>query len=81
MDAADKMRRHWQEQRRAMEMELEQARYESRLCARRYEAVRPDNRLVAAELEGRWNVHAESTRARKQTAVFRRCREQTLNPR
>jgi hypothetical protein len=37
-------------------LELEQARYEAKLSARRYEAVDPDNRLVAAELEARWNV-------------------------
>jgi len=40
---------------RAVSLELEQARYEARLAARRYEAVDPDNRLVAGELEARWN--------------------------
>jgi hypothetical protein len=50
------MRRHLQDQRRAVELELEQARYEAKLSARRYEAVDPDNRLVAAELEARWNA-------------------------
>jgi hypothetical protein len=39
-----------------VELELEQARYEAKLAARRFEAVDPDNRLVAAELEARWNV-------------------------
>ena len=42
--------------RRAIELELEQARYEARLAARRYEGVDPDNRLVADELEARWNA-------------------------
>ncbi len=41
---------------RALEMELEQAKYEARLACRRYEAVDPDNRLVASELENRWNA-------------------------
>lgn len=41
---------------RALSLELEQARYEARLAARRYEAVDPDNRLVAGELEARWNA-------------------------
>jgi DNA invertase Pin-like site-specific DNA recombinase len=41
---------------RALLLELEQARYEARLAARRYEAVDPDNRLVAGELEARWNT-------------------------
>lgn len=40
----------------ALELELEQARYDARLAARRYEAIDPDNRLVASELESRWNI-------------------------
>ena len=56
VEAAEKMRRQLQDQRRAVELELEQARYEAKLSARRYEAVDPDNRLVAAELEARWNA-------------------------
>ncbi|GAC1350743.1 MAG: hypothetical protein NVSMB27_36170 [Ktedonobacteraceae bacterium] len=38
------------------ELQLEQARYEARLAQRKYDAVDPDNRLVAAELERRWNA-------------------------
>ncbi|MGA2114918.1 MAG: hypothetical protein ABSH56_09230 [Bryobacteraceae bacterium] len=37
-------------------LELEQGRYEAKIAGRRYEAVDPDNRLVAAELEVRWNA-------------------------
>ncbi|HTP29483.1 MAG TPA: recombinase family protein [Anaeromyxobacteraceae bacterium] len=40
---------------RAVSLELEQARYEAALASRRYEAVDPENRLVAGELEARWN--------------------------
>jgi len=43
-------------QRRQWELQLEQARYEARLAQRQYEAVDPDHRLVAAELERRWNT-------------------------
>jgi hypothetical protein len=39
---------------RTVELELEQARYQVELCARRYEEVDPCNRLVAVELERRW---------------------------
>jgi len=39
----------------ALQGELEQARYEASLAARRYEAVDPAKRLVARELETRWN--------------------------
>jgi hypothetical protein len=47
------------DQHRALALELEQAKYQARLAARRYEAVDPDNRLVAAELEARWNTALE----------------------
>ena len=55
LDAAAQMHQQRQDQRRSLELEVEQARYEARLASRRYEAVDPDNRLVAAELEARWN--------------------------
>src|SRR5258707_8859278 len=41
--------------RRQWDLQLEQARYEARLAQRKYDAVDPDNRLVTAELERRWN--------------------------
>ncbi len=43
------------ELRRALDLERQQAEFEARLASRRYHAVDPDNRLVAAELESRWN--------------------------
>lgn len=39
--------RHWEQQR-------QRATYEAHLAQRRYQAVDPENRLVAAELERRW---------------------------
>jgi len=56
LEAAEQLRQQREDQRSTLELELEQARYEAKLSARRYEAVDPDNRLVAAELEARWNV-------------------------
>src|SRR5260370_8538150 len=50
------MQQQRQELRRTIVLEVEQARYEARLPARRYESVDPDQRLVAAELEARWNA-------------------------
>jgi DNA invertase Pin-like site-specific DNA recombinase len=44
------------ERRRALALERQQAEYEVALAVRRYESVDPDNRLVAAELELRWNA-------------------------
>src|SRR5271165_4177475 len=43
------------EQLRQRELALEQARYEVKHARRQYDAVDPDNRLVAGELERRWN--------------------------
>ena len=42
------------EQRRILELELQQARYEASLAERRYAACDPDNRLIAAQLEKSW---------------------------
>ncbi len=42
--------------RKALELALERARYEAEHARRQYDAVDPDNRLVAAELEERWNA-------------------------
>jgi Recombinase zinc beta ribbon domain len=46
-------------QRRQRALQLEQARYDARLAQRQYERVDPDNRLVANELERRWNEKLE----------------------
>src|SRR5215468_5627776 len=44
-----------QDRRRCVELALERARYEAKRAQRQFDAVEPENRLVAAELEGRWN--------------------------
>lgn len=43
------------EKQRQIELALQQTRYEANLARRQYDAVDPDNRLVAGELERRWN--------------------------
>ena len=43
------------EKRRSLELALEKARYETGCARRQYDAVDPQNRLVAGELESRWN--------------------------
>jgi len=43
----ERVRQYWRDQ-------VSRARYEAHVGRRRYEAVDPDNRLVAAELERRW---------------------------
>jgi excisionase family DNA binding protein len=58
---------------------LEHARYEVTRARRQYDAVDPANRLVAAELERRWN-HALTTEAQLETelAALQQCRERPL---
>lgn len=56
LQAAEQMQHQRQALRTSIELEIGQARYEARLAARRYEAVDPEQRLVAAELEARWNM-------------------------
>lgn len=51
------------EKRRQVELALEQARYETARARRQYDAVDPDNRLVAGELERRWNERLLAARA------------------
>ena len=53
-EAADKQRQ--------VELSLQQALYEANLARRQYDAVDPDNRLVAAELEHRWNERLREVR-------------------
>ena len=43
------------EKQRQLEFALQQARYEAARAQRQYDATDPDNRLVAGELERRWN--------------------------
>lgn len=44
------------DKRRSIELALEKARYEAGRAQRQYDVVDPANRLVAGELEGRWNA-------------------------
>jgi len=53
------LHRHWQER-------LERGRYEATLARRRYEQVDPANRLVAAELERRWEEQLAAVQATEQ---------------
>lgn len=51
------------EQRRIVELELQQARYEASLAERRYAACDPDNRLIAAQLEKSWEATLQRVQA------------------
>jgi len=47
---------------RAVELELREARYQADRAQRQYDAVEPENRLVAETLERRWNEALERAR-------------------
>lgn len=51
-----------EDKRRQIELALEQARYDASRARRQYDASDPDNRLVTAELERRWNERLVAVR-------------------
>ncbi len=56
MQAITERKSELEQKRRMLQIALEKARYEVDHARRQYDAVDPVNRLVAAELESRWNV-------------------------
>jgi DNA invertase Pin-like site-specific DNA recombinase len=62
---------HWQQR-------LERARYEAELARRRYERVDPDNRLVAGELERRWEEALQAWQQLEQE--WQQAQQQELAP-
>ena len=58
--------RHWQ-------LRIERARYEAQRARRQYDAIEPENRLVARELETRWNTALQALEQLEQEyAIVRR---------
>jgi DNA invertase Pin-like site-specific DNA recombinase len=58
--------RHWQ-------LRIERARYEAQRAQRQYDAIEPENRLVARSLETRWNAALQALEQLEQEyAVVRR---------
>jgi DNA invertase Pin-like site-specific DNA recombinase len=60
MQVVDRLQQEQQGLERQWEQQLTQARYEAQLAQRQYDAVDPHNRLVAGELERRWNEKLET---------------------
>jgi DNA invertase Pin-like site-specific DNA recombinase len=60
LDLYDRVRNEFhradEEVRQAREQQLERLRYQSRLAERQFQKADPDNRLVAGELEKRWET-------------------------
>ena len=59
---------------RARREQIERLRYQARLAERQFTRTDPENRLVAAELERRWEASAAGTRAGRGLLSTRRSR-------
>jgi len=60
--AIDRLASDGDDRRQALERQLQQVRYEAERAFAQYDQVDPNNRLVADELERRWNVKLEAQR-------------------
>lgn len=56
LQVLEKCHEEQDQKRKALELALEKARYEAGRARRQYDSADPENRLVAAELENRWNT-------------------------
>ena len=65
--------------REALERDLQAARYAAERAQRQYDASDPENRLVTAELERRWNL-AFSMYARSKYAFSNTRQRSTMTP-
>lgn len=59
LEAADRLSANDRDRRQALVRQLEQGEYETQRAFEQYNAVDPRNRLVAVELERRWNAKLE----------------------
>jgi DNA invertase Pin-like site-specific DNA recombinase len=66
VDAWEQTCHNHDEKRKALELSLEKAGYEVSRARRQYDAVDPENRLVASELEARWNEALQTQSTLKQ---------------
>jgi DNA invertase Pin-like site-specific DNA recombinase len=73
--ADQQLRREIAASERTWQLQLEKAEYEAQRAERQYQVVEPENRVVARELERRWNQkleELEAIRTRAATALDRR---------
>jgi DNA invertase Pin-like site-specific DNA recombinase len=72
LEALERSQNQTDEKRRSLELAVQKARYEAGRIERQYQATEPENRLVAAELEKRWNnalVHGAEMERRLEAAT------------
>jgi len=61
--ADEQLRQEGEALQRYWELQVERAEYEAQRAQRQYDAVEPENRVVARELERRWNERLEALEA------------------
>ncbi len=80
IDASENLHDVGDERIRQQQLALEQARYEAVRAQRQYDVVDPGNRLVAAELERRWNEALKAqTQLEEELAALQREQPRTLS--
>ncbi len=62
LQAWEEMQTQPEARRTALELSIQQARYEAERAQRQFDRVEPENRLVANELERRWNAALQERR-------------------
>jgi DNA invertase Pin-like site-specific DNA recombinase len=80
LDALAQVHARLDEVRRALSLSLERARYETERRRRQYEAVEPENRLVAASLEQRWEEALRQQRDAEERLAEVEAEESALSP-
>jgi len=81
LDAMEQARDEDATKRHAVELALEKARYEARRAQRQFDATDPENRLVAGELERRWNHSLEQVSDLESRVLALRTQSEPLSQR
>jgi DNA invertase Pin-like site-specific DNA recombinase len=72
MEAMRRMQEQEDDVETQLQLELERARYQAERMARQYNAIEPENRLVARTLESQWNEALEHVQEVEQKLAERR---------
>ena len=79
-DALERSQSQTDEKRSSLELALQKARYEAARIERQYQATEPENRLVAAELEKRWNNALSHVREMEQRVEEASVADPSISP-
>lgn len=80
LEALERLAHEQHDESEAFELALQKARYEEGRARRQYDAVDPENRLVADELERRWNTALTRVTELEQQVAALRGRQTSVTP-